>query len=97
METARREVERPVSCQEGRVSGAWEVMIRTLACTQSKQVKEDSLYKDLSELSPKEPPSAGSPFLVSSQVSEPHLHLGPGLGLSSLVLRSLERAGGQRL
>lgn len=77
------------------MSGAWEVMIRTLACTQSKQVKEDSLYKDLSELSPKEPPSAGSPFLASSQVSEPHLHLGPGPLLPCAALTALKGREGR--
>ena len=35
--------------KKGGVSGAWETVVRTLARTQSKQVKEGSLKKDLSE------------------------------------------------
>ena len=71
------------------MSGACEIVIRTLARTQSKQVKEGSLTYVSEVLKP--------PPLASSQVSEPHLRLDPRSLGTHAALTALQRARGQRL
>ena len=92
MGTARREVERLVSWKKGGVSGARQIVIRTLARTQNKKVKECSLKKDLSEWSPQTPSTGPLPWQAHRSWSHTSTW---APGLSGLMLCSQLWKGGR--